>query len=54
MFFSPLEVSLPVSGNGFPNIQVLIAMLACEIPHPGASLLIVERVLGKVLKKPGV
>lgn len=50
MLFSPLAVSLPVSGNGFPNIQALIPLLTCEIPNPGDSLLIVGRVLGEVLK----
>lgn len=50
--FSPLAPSLAVPGSGFPNRQVLTPMLACEIASLGASLLIVDRVLGKVLKKP--
>lgn len=52
MFFSDLELRLLVSGNSSPNMQVLTPVLACEIPNPGASSLIADRVLGKVLKKP--
>lgn len=49
--FSPLAPSLAVPGSCFPNRQVLTPTLACEIPSLGASLIIVDRVLGKVLKK---
>lgn len=52
MLFSSLALSLPVSGNGFSNIQVLLPVLACEILSLGASLLTVDLVLGMAFKKP--